>query len=472
MSEKSWLIRTSKKQILGPVSREKVIELIEKSALTEKDEISRGNGYWFHIRERDLLDKYLYGDVPQEFNPISEAPDILTVNLGGREGTGTIDRIPGLAKAKAQAAAQPVPVAKTATESGPVAIDDETFIPSEDDLEYPDMGGEDSAPLTVEGEDGEELLLPSGDDLDYPDMGEVSGPVAASEAPIPAPTPKAKSAPAPEEVTVVMGDDGEEIHLPTSDDLEYPDMGDTSADVTETRIEVQTSAQESDEGEDLLSMPEDNDLEYPDMVEPEVEATPPAAPVIPEAPAAPVAAPVVSLSRKAAPTSAVAKALEQKKVAAAPAVEVPKAQALPVVEELEEEEEEEDDEAVPELEQVEEEVEFDDDLEDEEEEEDEDEDEDDEDTSTRRTRGGVRIKRTYDAPARNDRYLFALLALVLIVLATGILYYYSKILGKPLPFIDGVFVSTAHAQTNVQTSSSQVETSNLSKKKIFLSSTR
>lgn len=436
MAEKLWLIRTTKKQILGPVSREKVIELIEKTALTEKDEISRGNGYWFHIRERDLLDKYLYGDIHQEFNPISEAPDVLTSNSSLREGTGTIDRIPGLAKSQPVVEPKPTPAAE------PVAIDDETLVPSEDDLEYPDMGG-DSAPQKLEGADGEEILLPSNDDLDYPDFG------APETKATPVATPAKTKAPEKEEVVenVVMGDDGEEIHLPSNDDLEYPDMGES--DMTATTIEVAPELDLTSEEEDeVLSVPEESDLDYPEVPEqlpPQVEA-----------------APVVSLNRKATPSSAVAKALEQKRT---PPTSPPKPAVIEEVQETEEvasspvQVEEE----LVEIEEEEEEYEEEDD------DEEEDDEEEDEDLSSHPRSRGVRIKRTYDAPARNDRYLFALLAFVLLVLATGIIYYYSKILGKPLPFIDGVFVSDAHAQTTVQTSSSQVETSNLSKKKIFLS---
>ena len=75
---KNWLIRTKSNHILGPISKEKVIELYQNGSIKADDEICSGNGYWFFIREIDLVNRYLLGSVPQSFNPISEAKDILT----------------------------------------------------------------------------------------------------------------------------------------------------------------------------------------------------------------------------------------------------------------------------------------------------------------------------------------------------------------------------------------------------------
>ncbi len=71
--EKNWIIRTRSLQILGPVSKEKIIELIDGGTLSEEDEICQGNGYWFFVSEKDLIEKYLRNNEPSEFNPISEA---------------------------------------------------------------------------------------------------------------------------------------------------------------------------------------------------------------------------------------------------------------------------------------------------------------------------------------------------------------------------------------------------------------
>lgn len=75
---KNWLIRTKSNHILGPVSKEKVLELYSNGSIKPDDEICSGNGYWFYIRESELVDKYLKGNSTQSFNPISEAKDVLT----------------------------------------------------------------------------------------------------------------------------------------------------------------------------------------------------------------------------------------------------------------------------------------------------------------------------------------------------------------------------------------------------------
>lgn len=76
--EKNWLIRTKSNHILGPVSKEKVVELYHNGSLKPSDEICSGNGYWFFIREEELVNRFLLGNERQGFNPLSEAKDILT----------------------------------------------------------------------------------------------------------------------------------------------------------------------------------------------------------------------------------------------------------------------------------------------------------------------------------------------------------------------------------------------------------
>jgi hypothetical protein len=78
---KNWLIRTKSNHILGPVSKEKVVELYNNGSIKADDEICSGNGYWFFIRETDLIEKYLLGTKIQCFNPISEARDVLSSNM-------------------------------------------------------------------------------------------------------------------------------------------------------------------------------------------------------------------------------------------------------------------------------------------------------------------------------------------------------------------------------------------------------
>jgi hypothetical protein len=107
---KNWLIRTKSNHILGPVSKEKVLELYQNGSIKQDDEICSGNGYWFFIRESDLVDRYLLGDAIQTFNPISEAKDVLTSSgsSGGMEPTrDDITMVGGLDLSKVKAAAAP-----------------------------------------------------------------------------------------------------------------------------------------------------------------------------------------------------------------------------------------------------------------------------------------------------------------------------------------------------------------------------
>lgn len=107
--KKEWLIRTKNNHILGPVSIKKVKELYDNGSIKAEDEVSCGNGYWFYVREKDLVDKYLNNEIRQGFNPVSEADTVL---------------------------------AKPKEEVQAVVIDEEsgTALPADSDLEYPDMG--------------------------------------------------------------------------------------------------------------------------------------------------------------------------------------------------------------------------------------------------------------------------------------------------------------------------------------------
>ncbi len=76
--DKNWLIRTKSNHILGPISKEKALELYNNGSIKPDDEVCSGNGFWFFIREDDMVDRFLVGNEPQGFNPISEAKDVLT----------------------------------------------------------------------------------------------------------------------------------------------------------------------------------------------------------------------------------------------------------------------------------------------------------------------------------------------------------------------------------------------------------
>lgn len=75
---KNWLIRTKTNHILGPISKEKLLELLQNGSIKADDEVCSGNGFWFFIRENDMVSRFLLGREQQTFNPISEAKDILT----------------------------------------------------------------------------------------------------------------------------------------------------------------------------------------------------------------------------------------------------------------------------------------------------------------------------------------------------------------------------------------------------------
>jgi hypothetical protein len=145
MTNKNWLIRTRNKKLLGPVSKTKIRELLEKGSLNGDDELTMGNGYWFWVREKNLIDKYVFGDIEQDYNPVSEASD------------SDISFINSILN-------EPV------TKSTPVTStqeDLENFVyPEGDDLAYPDMAPPPVSNIVEEDEDA----LPSHEDLEYPDM--------------------------------------------------------------------------------------------------------------------------------------------------------------------------------------------------------------------------------------------------------------------------------------------------------------
>ncbi len=98
---KNWLIRTRTNFILGPVSREKLLELIESGSLTEEDELCSGNGYWFYVREKKLLQHYLFENNPQEYNPVSEALNEKKVrSINSKDDVNEVDDITVIMKSK------------------------------------------------------------------------------------------------------------------------------------------------------------------------------------------------------------------------------------------------------------------------------------------------------------------------------------------------------------------------------------
>lgn len=215
--ERNWLIRTSQNQLLGPVAKQKLLEFIEKGALGLTDEITSGNGYWFSLREKELVDKYIYGDIPQGYNPISESKSVLA-RRESPEKTTSINSSPANKEQLVKPSGNEVVAA----------------IPSADDLEFPDIGvvaaSSKSTTLASQVEPTDVTKLPSADDLEFPDITLVatSRPVQMSDAhgsqtvmhstPTVAPVKKER----PPEISVSTSN--ESAVYPKDDDLDFPDV--------------------------------------------------------------------------------------------------------------------------------------------------------------------------------------------------------------------------------------------------------
>ncbi len=221
MTLKNWLIRTKNKQILGPATKEKVIELIEKGSLTNDDEITCGNGYWVWVREKDLLEKYLYGDLPQTFNPISEAQDVLTAKSSPDGVTASVLESPQRAKAKS-------------TET------DTNQLPDQDDLAYPDMDDLDYPDSTPDNFEATDPLLDSGE-IEANETAEIEVGKDLLDKNLSEPM-------IPKEGLEDSSSDEEENYLyPEEDDLEYPEVeGDfieeVEEDITDPNVKIPIEA--------------------------------------------------------------------------------------------------------------------------------------------------------------------------------------------------------------------------------------
>ena len=138
----TWLIRTAENKIFGPVSSTKILDLISRGSLKKSDEISAGNGYWFFVKESELIHRFLKENKKQPFNPINEAQD---VEISSYE----MDFVEQTQSVK---------------------------FPEAEDLEYPTMGGQKGSTMAKVDQEteepevtfGEKKSLPSQDDLEYP----------------------------------------------------------------------------------------------------------------------------------------------------------------------------------------------------------------------------------------------------------------------------------------------------------------
>ncbi len=139
--ERSWLIRTRSNKILGPVSRKKVIELLEKGSLRSGDEISSSSGYWFFVNEEELLKKYIYEGNIQSSNPLNIASSFLSIKETSKRPQQTKQELED--------------------------YDDITDIISLDKLTS-ELNDEDKEKVEVK-EESNEVKYPSSEQLDYPE---------------------------------------------------------------------------------------------------------------------------------------------------------------------------------------------------------------------------------------------------------------------------------------------------------------
>lgn len=145
--EKNWLIRTHLKKILGPVSKEKVLELLEKNTLVGDDEICSGNGFWFFVREKDLLEKYVYNDESQDFGPLAlHSTSKTTVSAQKDSDITLVANVNDL---------------KGALGGEESKDEGDAVIPSQDDLEFPDAS---------ENVANDQEKEPNKSDLEYPNL--------------------------------------------------------------------------------------------------------------------------------------------------------------------------------------------------------------------------------------------------------------------------------------------------------------
>jgi hypothetical protein len=177
--ERNWLIRTYQKQILGPVSKQKLLEFIQKGSVGFTDEVSSGNGYWFFLKEKDLVDRYLHGDIPQSFNPVSESKSVLIFRENSNKTTSLNSSPPN----------------HRITDS---ANNNDVVLPTADDLEYPDV------------------TLITAEVAEFPDIT-----IIAHLPTMPEPL-KIKKEKEAEKVNVSKA--SVDPVFPVSDDLDYPDM--------------------------------------------------------------------------------------------------------------------------------------------------------------------------------------------------------------------------------------------------------
>ena len=215
-AQRKWLIRTQHNKIVGPLTKEKIVELVEGEKLNPNDELCSGNGYWFWFKEKDLVDKFIFGDTLQDYNPIREAESKLAQA--------------GVALEQPHEMLNVKTTSPTDVKTNKIKEDDEEeLLPVDSDLEYPSVSTNEIK------EDDEEELLPVDSDLEYPDIEAITASIGEVEVK----RSEVEQTSAPEEETgsfdlsqlqenSIDEDIEEEILLPEDDDLAYPDFSEIS----------------------------------------------------------------------------------------------------------------------------------------------------------------------------------------------------------------------------------------------------
>lgn len=245
--DKNWLIRTTQNKILGPISKEKLIEFIEKGSLTQSDEVSAGNGYWFFLHEQELVDRFIVGNETQGFNPISECKTVLC-----RKQRRVEDHAPAQEETQLDS-----------DTNNTMVIGRDLLSQLSSTADEGDEGDNDIPPVSAAKD--EKQMLPDASDLEFPDIdGEYELPTIELE--------ESYSVGEGSHQTAIITPDLEaedeafQGKLPSNDDLEYPSFDED---------EVQVMVQSEEESQDLPEAPVEEELVLASVPEKEKMAATP-----------------------------------------------------------------------------------------------------------------------------------------------------------------------------------------------------
>jgi len=83
---RNWLVRDKNRLIQGPFTKETITELYKQSKLSEDDEISQSNGFWFWVKEKSLIDHYLIqGHMQNQNDPFIESEKETDLELPNKQ---------------------------------------------------------------------------------------------------------------------------------------------------------------------------------------------------------------------------------------------------------------------------------------------------------------------------------------------------------------------------------------------------